>query len=58
MMVVVVVMMTGVSPRRRDLFVVVVLGLRLGITETHVGVCLKVCCANGLLVAKCRNNIE
>ena len=37
MVMMVVVMVTGVSPRRCDLLVVVVLGLGLGITETHVG---------------------
>lgn len=48
----VMVMVTCVSPRRSDLLVVVVRGLGLGLTaETHVGGCMRVCYAWNRLVA-------
>lgn len=51
MVMVVMVMMACVSPRRCNLFVIVVLGPRLGFTaETHPGGCLRVCSASVRLV--------
>ena len=48
---VVMVMMTCVSSRRRNLFVIVVLGPGLGFTaETHPGSSLRVCSARVRLV--------
>lgn len=48
---VVMVMMTCVSSRRRNLFVIVVLGPRLGFTaKTHPGSSLRVCSASARLV--------